>query len=409
MSGTATDCEPARLADHAWTRSGRNWTAGFWIFLTVAGIRLLTVGGLSSAARTGALLCVATLALAFITLRPDQYRSNSDRTDTAYLAIAAITVGLLCSVESSLSLLLCIVLPQAGMYAPSVRAAGWLTGLIGLSATLGLMTEGGWTTENAGNVLPVMILSTGFTLVFSRWVTRIIEQSAERSELIGQLEATRAKLGEAHHLQGVQAERERVAREIHDTLAQGYTSIIMLAQVARTALEKGRTGDLAQRLDLIEEVARENLGEARSLVAASAPVGLDGATLTDAVRRLVGRFGAETGIATQVSVTGEPAGLSRDGEVVLLRSAQEALANVRRHSGAHSVTVGLTGTEPDARLEVTDDGTGFDVQDGSGPRGFGLAGMRDRAEACGGTFGLASSPGHGTRVTIWIPREKVVR
>ena len=200
-----------------------------------------------------------------------------------------------------------------------------------------------------------------------------------------------------------------MAREIHDTLAQGYTSIIMLAQVARTALEKDRTGELAQRLELIEEVACENLGEARSLVAASAPVGLDGATLTDAVRRLVRRFGAETRIVTQVSVTGEPAGLSRDGEVLLLRSAQEALANVRRHSGARSVTVGLTGTEADARLQVTDDGTGFDLRDTAGPRGFGLAGMRDRAEACGGELSLTSAPGQGTQVAVRVPRGKVIR
>jgi signal transduction histidine kinase len=138
-------------------------------------------------------------------------------------------------------------------------------------------------------------------------------------------------------------------------------------------------------------------------------VGLDGATLTEAVRRLVRRFGAETGILAQVRVTGEPAGLSRDGEVVLLRSAQEALANVRRHSGARSVTVGLTGTEADARLEVTDDGIGFDVRDTAGPRGFGLTGMRDRAEACGGELSLTSAPGKGTQVAVRVPREKVIR
>jgi len=177
------------------------------------------------------------------------------------------------------------------------------------------------------------------------------------------------------------------------------------------ALETGPGVDaarLAERLAMIEEVARENLGEARSLVAASAPVGLDGATLTDAVRRLVSRFGAETGIAAGVSVTGEPAGLSRDREVVVLRSAQEALANVRRHSGARSVTVNLTGTKDAASLEVTDDGKGFDILDTNRPSGFGLTGMRDRVEACGGELSLVSAPGRGTRVVVRLPRTPMV-
>ncbi len=158
---------------------------------------------------------------------------------------------------------------------------------------------------------------------------------------------------------------------------------------------------------MIEEVARENLGEARALVAAFAPVGLDGATLADAVRRLAGRFGAETQIAVQVMVQGDLTGLTRDREVVLLRSAQEALANVRRHSGAGSATVLLAGSDDRAMIEICDDGKGFDVWAKDQPLGFGLRGMRDRAQACGGELVLISAPGQGSRVSVRVPRIRV--
>jgi len=202
----------------------------------------------------------------------------------------------------------------------------------------------------------------------------------------------------------VTAERERMAREIHDTLAQGFTSIIMLTQAVRAEVEAGDPQPATDRLEAIELVARENLGEARALVAAFSPVALEGSTLTDAVRRLAERFGTETGVAIDVEVptdsTAALAALTREREVVLLRAAQEALTNVRRHARARLVTVRLSAEDSEALVEVQDDGVGFEPGRGVG---FGLTGMRDRAHDTGGELDVSSAPGQGTRVRVRVP------
>jgi signal transduction histidine kinase len=238
------------------------------------------------------------------------------------------------------------------------------------------------------------------------WVFRVLEQSAQRAALIRELESTRAELAAAHREQGVVAERERLAREVHDTLAQGYTSIVVLAQTAVAQLP-GDPGAAAERVALIEEVARDNLAEARAMVAAFAPVALDSSTLVEALQRLLERFCRETGLATRLDTAalGDAGGeLSRAEEIVLLRGAQEALANVRRHAAASTVVLRVSRVgAPESghvSVHVEDDGVGFDPSVG---QGVGLAGLRDRAEAVGGAVDIASVPGQGTRVTVRVP------
>jgi signal transduction histidine kinase len=238
------------------------------------------------------------------------------------------------------------------------------------------------------------------------WVSRVLEQSRQRAVLIRELERTRAELAELHHAQGMAAERERLAREVHDTLAQGYTSIVVLAQTAAAALPPDADG-VAERLAMIEEVARENLAEARAMVAAFSPVALDSATLVEALERLVERFGRETGLATRLDTAALGDGgadLTRSEEVVLLRGAQEALANVRRHAAATAVVLRVsrvgTGESAQVSVHVEDDGVGFDP---ASARGVGLAGLRDRAEEVGGAVDVVSAPGEGTRVTVRVP------
>ena len=201
------------------------------------------------------------------------------------------------------------------------------------------------------------------------------------------------------------AERERLAREVHDTLAQGYTSIVVLSQTAAAQVDTDPAA-ARERLALIEEVARDNLGEARAMVAAFAPVALEDSTLVEALERLADRFGRETGLAVRLdtaALTGEVA-LRRDEEVVLLRGAQEALTNVRRHADARSVVVRLSVTgEGDRRqvsVHVEDDGVGFDP---TSVQGTGLEGLRGRVAQVGGAVDVASSPGEGTRVTLRVP------
>jgi signal transduction histidine kinase len=159
-------------------------------------------------------------------------------------------------------------------------------------------------------------------------------------------------------------------------------------------------GKATGQLALIEDVARENLAEARALVAASARAGLDGATLPDAVRRLAERFEEETGIEVTADVAAV-ARLDRDREVVVLRAVQEALSNVRRHAGARRVAVRLVDDCDGALVEVDDDGAGFPPERRGA--GYGLTGMRARIHEVGGELDVASTPGGGTCLTVRLP------
>jgi signal transduction histidine kinase len=298
-----------------------------------------------------------------------------------------------------------LAFPQVWFMVGAQRSGVLWTLALGAAATVGPLVhvvEGTEPLDGPGQTL----VGTVFSLAMGVWVHRVMQQSRQRAALIQEVESTRAELAAAHREQGILAERERLAREVHDTLAQGYTSIVVLAQTA-TAQLAADPGGAAERLGLIEEVARENLAEARAMVGAFAPVGLESTTLVEALQRLAERFGRETGIVTRLdtSALGDAGGgLPRAEEIVLLRGAQEALANVRRHASASAVVlrVGRVGTGESAQVSVhvEDDGVGFDP---AATSGVGLAGLRDRAEQVGGAVDVASAPGQGTRVTVRVP------
>ncbi|KOG32239.1 sensor histidine kinase [Streptomyces resistomycificus] len=238
------------------------------------------------------------------------------------------------------------------------------------------------------------------TLVFSvavgTWVIRIIEQSQERAELIAELDASRHEVSRLSAAHGALAERERMAREIHDTFAQGFTSLLMLIQAVEAELDHD-VPEARRHLALMDETARLNLAEARALVAGGAPADLDGASLPDALRRLAARHEAA------LEVTGPVRPLPAGAEVVALRACQEALANTRKHAGG-SAAVGITVRYGDDTLTVSvrDDGRGFDPA-AAGAGGYGLAGMRARVTEVGGTARVRSAPGDGTTVTVHLP------
>ena len=225
------------------------------------------------------------------------------------------------------------------------------------------------------------------------WINRVIQQSRERADLIAELESSRAEVARLSHETGVAAERARLAGEIHDTLAQGFTSIITLLQAADPALAD-------ERLALAVRTARENLAESRALVTALAPAALATGSLPDAVRRQVTRFAEETGVPATFRLTGDARALPTVVEVVLLRAAQEALTNVRRHADAHEVAVLLAFADGTVRLAVRDDGRGFDPAAASG---FGVPGMRARAGQVNGTLAVHSDPETGTLIEVEVP------
>lgn len=231
----------------------------------------------------------------------------------------------------------------------------------------------------------------------------LYRESDARRWLIVELTETRAELATAERAAGMLTERERLAREIHDTLAQGLSSIQLLLRAAERALPE-RPNDAAGHITRAREAAVDNLAEARRFVRDETPPGLDAGALPSALERLAAAT-SDAGLPTAVVVIGEDAELPTSHEVALLRVAQSALANVVQHAGATRARLSLESGPHMVRLDVADDGVGFDPRESNlgAAGGFGLATMRARAVALHGTLEVQSAPGHGSVVTVRLP------
>ncbi|MBT2509036.1 sensor histidine kinase [Streptomyces sp. ISL-98] len=228
----------------------------------------------------------------------------------------------------------------------------------------------------------------------------LYRESERRRELIDELIATRAELADAERTAGTLAERERLAREIHDTLAQGLSSIQLLLRAAERTLPDGDPA--AVHVRRAREAAQDNLAEARRFVRALTPPDLEHGSLAAALERLCA---AAPGPDVQFGVSGTPVELPTPYEVALLRIAQSALANTVRHADAGRAEITLSFMDTSVALDVVDDGSGFDPvapSPGAGG-GFGLPAMRSRARSLGGTLSVESAPGQGTAVAITLP------
>lgn len=211
-----------------------------------------------------------------------------------------------------------------------------------------------------------------------------------------------ARLYEQARVLAVAEERNRMAREIHDTLAQGFTGIILQLEVAQSLLE-GEEPAARERMLRAQELARTSLREARRSVWNLRPSSLQGRTLPEALRAHLTEWRGQTGIATDLGVAGGARPLAPETEDTLLRVAQEALNNIYKHARARRVELLLTFSPEAVQLRVDDDGSGFagagNPADGGG---FGLVSMRERANRLGGTLTIESTPGEGTRVEVTI-------
>jgi signal transduction histidine kinase len=239
-------------------------------------------------------------------------------------------------------------------------------------------------------------------------ISALTETNAKLEAAIARNEELQEQLLDQAHETGVAQERRRMAREIHDTLAQGLIGIVTQLQAAKAA---GGGGGM-RHVDAAIHLARDSLTEARRSVQALTPEPLVGARLPDAVRDVAGRWSQHSGIPVAVTTTGDARVVRPEIEVALLRTAQEALANVAKH--AHATRVGLTLSymEDLVSLDVRDDGVGFACRDGAPPRtsdagGFGLTAMRQRVEGVAGVLQIESEPDAGTAVSASIPAETV--
>ncbi|MFF3888699.1 sensor histidine kinase [Streptomyces sp. NPDC001914] len=297
------------------------------------------------------------------------------------------------------------------------------------------------------------LLGAGVAVATVLGYEALYRESERRRELIDELIEARAELAEAERAAGTLAERERLAREIHDTLAQGLSSIQLLMRAAQRLLP----GDspAAPYVEQARATAQDNLAEARRFVRALTPPGLEHGSLTGALERLCRSAAVDTP-KVRFSVSGPPVALPTPYEVALLRIAQSALGNTLRHAHADRVEITLSFMDTSVALDVVDDGIGFtpgdvrppdrnhtdrdhrnrnrdrrdgdatasnvtagDTADGeslggdaagresvggdTADGGFGLPAMRSRARSLGGTFTVESAPGQGTAVAVTLP------
>ncbi|MBM2622377.1 sensor histidine kinase [Actinoplanes sp. LDG1-06] len=281
---------------------------------------------------------------------------------------------------------------------------------------------GGFPSLREPEVLPVFLVVLAINIGIANlmiWLTMwTLEQTERRARMIDELAEANTKLADALrenaglHAQllaqareaGVLDERQRMAGEIHDVLAQGLTGIVTQLEAADAAA--ARPADWRRHLDNAKGLARESLTEARRSVQALRPQPLDRAGLAEAIGELVTDWSRVQQVVAELITTGTPRVLLPEIEATLLRTAQEALANVARHAGAGRVALTLSYMEDVVTLDVRDDGAGFDPD---APRlvsesgGYGLAAMRERLARIAGSLTVESEPGAGTALSACVP------
>ena len=287
----------------------------------------------------------------------------------------------------------------------------------------GMSQTGGFHRPTVSTVV-IWILLAGVDLVlvgaFTLLGVKTEEQNQARKGMIAELAGANQRLEEViAENAGLQAqllaqareagagdERQRMAREIHDTLAQGLTGIITQLEAAK---QTGHDAEHERRIDNATRLARDSLAEARRSVQALRPQALENSKLPEALASEVARWSATSGVAGEVETTGDARPLHPEVEVTLLRVAQEALANVAKHARASRAGVTLSYMEDVVTVDVRDDGTGFTApQPTANGRsatdgGFGLIAMRQRVTRLAGQLEIESEPGAGTAVSASLP------
>jgi signal transduction histidine kinase len=193
-------------------------------------------------------------------------------------------------------------------------------------------------------------------------------------------------------------ERTRMARDIHDTLAQGFTGVIVQMEAAEEALLDNDQEHAVGHVRRARELARSSLGEARRSVHALRPQALEKAAFADALKAIIKNTAAGTSLRTEFRVNGEPRQLTPSVEENLLHIGQEALTNALKHAHATKFHARLSFNADEVYLELRDNGVGF-VVDGMNGGGIGLIGMKERADQIGATLEITSEPGKGTKIT----------
>lgn len=354
--------------------------------------------------RWPSLLTTAALAVLYVTIGTRALTLRSaPATAFPYLILAWAAVLLTQWLDPQFQSWLFYFVLFPHVWAMLPRRFAVVTTVVLLVATAGV----NWHLHRGHADLVSLLVTTAISLMLSVALGLLISsaftEAAARADIIDELRSTQSRLVAAERDRGVLAERERLSQEIHDTLAQGFVSILTLARAAEAALARDDVETARQRLALVQSTAAENLTEARLIVAETAPEHFQSRTLVEALERLVATVDTGAGLEARFELVGTPVSSGAATDVVLLRAAQESLSNIRRHARATTVRVTLAYLEDEpVTLNIMDDGVGFDPALPNA--GFGLDGVRARAEQVGGVAVVDSSPGQGTSVRVEVPR-----
>lgn len=251
-----------------------------------------------------------------------------------------------------------------------------------------------------------------FAFGISRGYLQLLQDAAERERLVGSLTQAQQEMADlqdelalAQRESGATEERTRISRDIHDTVAQALSSIRL---ISHAGVGRSADADAVRALAQVEALAGSSLADVRRIVAALAPAELEDGPLATALRRMLDRVRDEAGLRVELHVDDSLPQLPTRIEVALLRTAQSALANVRLHAAAGRVVMSLIDDDLAVRLDIIDDGAGFDVEAweadaGTGSSSYGLRFMRSRLRELGGGLGVESAPGEGTAISVHLP------
>lgn len=315
-------------------------------------------------------------------------------TEKAFLAVIILLLFFAVFTTSFHAVLQVLVYPMIWTINERYRSAVLWSAAAATALGISILLSGAYVA--AAITAPLSFL---FAVAMGTWITRIAEQGERHRETAEQLRATQQRVTVLSEAAGAAAERERLSRELHDTLTQTLTGLVMLSEQAERALAAGDADRAGNRLTRVSSAAREAMTEARALVATTQPLGEGG--LGPALERVADRLRSDTGLLVRCGLAVPP--LDREQEVVLLRAAQEGLANARRHAQASAVRVELRPVEADrALLRIEDDGIGPNA-DAASSGGFGLSGLAERVRAAGGVLSFGPGADRGALLEVVLP------
>lgn len=393
------------MHDHAWQRFLPVWYTLFYVMLVFTTVLALTEAPHSAELSVALIGLSALLGIwySLCMLPLSQRIRDCPLVAMGYLAVGWSLWFWLTLLDSSYMFLLFGLYPQVFFF----RRTPWMildtVILTSLSLWRQILSQEGFDGSS------FIIIATAIAgILITQFIEAIIRQSLERHRLLRELETTREELAIAERQAGVSEERQRLAHEIHDTLVQGFTSIVMHLEAAEGALPSDRQA-LQRHIDQARRTARENLVEARRLLWALQPKAFDHASLPEVLTQHTRIWSEENKIAVNATITGVARSLRPEIEVTLLRVAQEALVNAGKHAQANLVTVTLSYMEDVVVLDVQDNGKGFDPEQPIAPpceltaSGFGLKALHERIEQLNGIFTIESAPGAGTTIVASLP------